>query len=510
MGGFADESSLVPKGAAQEALQERINELGFGAFQMLMLLSCGGMMAAEGGEILTMGSLTKLLAKEWDLSPFMKGFMVSLVYVGFAFGNLISGNLGDRYGRRPTILLAYVFVGVFGMLCSIAQNPAAMTILRFFVGIGVGCGFPCVFSLIPEVCPTHIRGAVSSCMIGFMTIGELWASLGVLFIDPTLGNENEAWRNLCRWSAIPPFCFLLFSIPFLFESPLLLARQGRQEELRHVLTKMAFFNRMPDRPFMPEGDTPLAAPVEAQLSVLPPPPPTFSWWASANKIFTGRYAVTSTVLFVAAFAKDFSYFGLNYVFPQYFQALTAQHPSWDLSTGDEMVICSLVAMPGVALAVAITQSKSISNINFLTGVAFAAGLGACGLLRGLPGMLHNISACVVKLLTLCYFIADIVYTTEVFPTSFRTTAVGICISFGRLGSISSPIVFQLTEVYGGFNPFWIIIICLMWFVAVCGRLFLTIETKGQTLADDSLPGEDGIADVSYGATAKGKLTEDGA
>jgi hypothetical protein len=39
-------------------LQARIDESGFGPFQLLMLLLTGGIMFAEGAEMLVMGSIT--------------------------------------------------------------------------------------------------------------------------------------------------------------------------------------------------------------------------------------------------------------------------------------------------------------------------------------------------------------------------------------------------------------------------------------------------------------------
>lgn len=499
MVGFAEDTHLAP-GSAQEAVQNHINELGFGKFQILMLLATGGMMMSEGAEVLIMGSVTKMLGREWALSAFVKGFMTSMVYVGFALGNLFAGSLGDRFGRRPTLLLAYAVVGSFGMFTSFANNPVTMVCLRFIVGIGVGLGFPCVFSLIPEVVPMHLRGAVSSAMIGFMPLGELWASLGVLILDPDL-LQPHAWRWLCRWSAFPSLLFFLFGSRYLWESPLILTRQGREEELNEMLSSVAAWNgRKPGSRIELAG---VGAPdaLAAEAGAQQDQAQAYSWKASASKVFSDRYRTTSLVLFMANFAKDFSYFGLNYVFPQYFQRLNRLHPSLHLSAGGEMVITSLVAFPGVALAVWATQSKLCGNITLLTSLASATGFAAVGLLSFFPEQMHLVCVILVKLLSLAYLIA-VVVNMEVFPTSIRTTAIGICTCFGRAGSISAPIVFQLSVKAGGYDPFWLLIITVMWIVALGASSFLTIETKGKFLADEA-PG----ADLSYGSASKSKLPQ---
>merc|ERR1719198_130566 len=138
-----------------------------------------------------MGSISTLLHDEWELSPFQRGFMVSVVFIGFAVGNIISGKIGDNFGRRPSILLAYALIGTFGMLTAFSSGPGTMTSLRFMVGVGCGIGFPSVYSLIPEVCPTHMRGIISAIMIGFMPGGELFAAFLVYWIDPNLEQTTE-------------------------------------------------------------------------------------------------------------------------------------------------------------------------------------------------------------------------------------------------------------------------------------------------------------------------------
>eukprot|EP00928_Gymnodinium_smaydae_P034346 TRINITY_DN24360_c1_g4_i2.p1 TRINITY_DN24360_c1_g4~~TRINITY_DN24360_c1_g4_i2.p1 ORF type:complete len:118 (+),score=18.56 TRINITY_DN24360_c1_g4_i2:83-436(+) len=80
-------------------VQAKIDEIGFGAFQLLTLLLAGGLMLAEGAEVLVMGSITTLLKGHWELSALLRGTMVAVVFIGFAAGNLLSGYIGDRFGK---------------------------------------------------------------------------------------------------------------------------------------------------------------------------------------------------------------------------------------------------------------------------------------------------------------------------------------------------------------------------------------------------------------------------
>ncbi|CAD7948179.1 unnamed protein product [Amoebophrya sp. A120] len=176
-------------------LQTEIDRLGFGTSQILMIVLCGGIMFAEGSEMLVMGSITTLLHGHWDLTPILRGTMVSIVFVGFCVGNLLSGTIGDRYGRRRSILLSYLMIGIFGLATAYAVNATSMIFLRFLVGVGCGIGFPSVYTMIPEVCPMKIRSGANTLMIGVMPLGELFASIGVWLIDPNL-NQSQKYCDI--------------------------------------------------------------------------------------------------------------------------------------------------------------------------------------------------------------------------------------------------------------------------------------------------------------------------
>ena len=62
--------------------------------------------------------------------------IVSSLFVGFAIGQLIVGPLSDTYGRRPVILVGYLFFIAGCILSIVASDLTAMLIGRFLQGIG--------------------------------------------------------------------------------------------------------------------------------------------------------------------------------------------------------------------------------------------------------------------------------------------------------------------------------------------------------------------------------------
>jgi putative MFS transporter len=477
------------------ALQARIDESGFGPFQILMLVLTGGIMFAEGAEMLVMGSITTLLHDHWELNALVRGAMVSIVFVGFSVGNLLSGMIGDQRGRKASILLAYLLIGGFGLLTSTAWSPAVMVTLRFFVGVGCGVGFPSVYSLIPEVCPTHMRGIISAIMIGFMPGGELFAALLVYAIDPNLEQTTEhcelgydaaqwvegytrcSWRSLCFYSALPAFAFFTLSLIALRESPHFLMGRGRTEEAEQVLSQIDSWNHWPSPP--PKRE-PLKPSEEAAKAETNDP-------GALAVMRSPKFFVTTCFMCLAHFTKDFSVFGLAYVFPQYFKG------SGKATVAHHLIVTALLAIPGVALAVLVMRTPWVGHITAMRSAAALTALAALGMLEVSPEALAVPCAYALKFLSLVFFIITVIYTAEVFPSKYRNTSVGLCTALGRVGSISAPLLFELSMDWsdGSFDIFLTTVAAFMSFIAAAAGMALSIETKGKALAV-------GVAD--YGST----------
>lgn len=470
-----------------EELQTRIDEVGFGFFQVVALIMTGGIMFSEGSEMIIMGSITTLLHDRWELSAFLRGFMVSVVFIGFAVGNLISGKIGDHFGRRPAILLAYALIGTFGLLTAVSFGPATMTSLRFIVGVGCGIGFPSVYAMIPEVCPKHLRGVTKSLMIGFMPLGEAFGAIGVILIDKNLtgsstlnsgtagdipGNHVQpTWRGLCEYSAMPAFFFFVLASCFLYESPHFLRSSGRAEELNKVLSAMDRYNSW-------GGGVTGCFPERLRKDSVEKAVEPFSWQAAVASLFGDQYLCVVLVLFIAHFTKDFGNFGLSYAFPQYFAMLAGER----FSVGHEMLICSLLATPGVLLAALVMHAQVVGKVGFMVVTSGLCGVMALGLLESSPINVHVPSAFMLKILVSSYFIATVIFTAESFPVQIRNTALGICTCVGRLGSILAPIFFELSaNWFGGFDAFWVALSILMIATAVFSEYFLSHYAADEVL-----------------------------
>lgn len=500
----------IPKTPATKAVAHAVEELGFGLYQLLPLFLTGGIFLAEGAEMLIMGSITSLLHRHWGLDPVVRGGMVSIVFIGFSAGNFVSGQIGDRFGRRASILLSYFMIAFFGFATACSggpRRPALMLCLRFFVGAGCGIGFPAAYSLMPEVAPSHWRSSLSTLMIGFMPLGELIGALVVLFVDPELDNSARgcsssyypsmalqepeicAWRTLCEMSAIPAFFFLILACRFLDESPQFLASSGRYDECEQVLRRMAALNggrldveRLRSAFGATQGESPES------------PSRSYSFLSAVHLLWE-HYCSIAAFMCLAHVAKDFSVFGLSYMLPQYFAFLKG------LVAGVELLVVATLALPGVALTYLCSRVQGVSLVYLLSGSGALGSLFALGMLQGVPVSLAAPAAYLVKIFAMSFFVFTVAYTAAAFPTHVRQTAVGFCTAAGRMGSISAPLVFELSKsLTGSFDFFIGSLIFLLTLVAICAPLALpkwgAFDLEAETLKPRDEPKEYGSVQKS--------------
>jgi putative MFS transporter len=74
------------------------------------------------------------------------------------------------------------------------------------------------------------------------------------------------------------------------------------------------------------------------------------------------------------------------------------------------------------------------------------------------------------------------YTPEVFPTAVRTTGTGSSSSFGRIGSVSAPILVGLVYPVLGFLGVFAMTTTVL-LIGACVVFFLGIETRNRSLED---------------------------
>ena len=81
------------------------------------------------------------LTRALGADPAVGQLTLSVFLIGFAVSQLIYGPLGDRFGRRPILLVGLVVYVVASIACALAESIEALIVLRFFQALGA-CAAP--------------------------------------------------------------------------------------------------------------------------------------------------------------------------------------------------------------------------------------------------------------------------------------------------------------------------------------------------------------------------------
>ncbi|HUP17706.1 MAG TPA: MFS transporter [Acidimicrobiia bacterium] len=150
--------------------------------------------------------------------------------VGTVIGSFLWGWMGDRVGRRASILLAgvvFIATAICGSMPSFAWNLA----MCFIMGLGVGGMLPITFALMAETIPARHRGWLMVLIGGDIAGAYIITSWLAAELLPTFG-----WRVLWLLGA-PTGVALILLNRWIPESPRYLLAHGREEEARSVMAR---------------------------------------------------------------------------------------------------------------------------------------------------------------------------------------------------------------------------------------------------------------------------------
>jgi putative MFS transporter len=149
---------------------------------------------------------------------------------GTVIGSFLWGWLGDRIGRRASILLAaMIFIGT--AICGSMPSAYVNFVMCFVMGLGVGGMLPITFAILAETIPARHRGWLMV-LIGGDVAG---AYIITSWLASTVGAPDSfGWRIL--WLlGLPTGVLLILLNRWIPESPRFLLANGRDEEARAIM-----------------------------------------------------------------------------------------------------------------------------------------------------------------------------------------------------------------------------------------------------------------------------------
>jgi SHS family lactate transporter-like MFS transporter len=166
--------------------------------------------------------MLKAIGEEFGASIEQVSAALFLTLAARPFGALVFGWLGDRFGRRPVLMVVILLFSVFSGLSGLATSLPQLLLIRACFGFAMGGEWGLGASLVMETIPARARGFISGLLQAGYPTGYFLASLVYYLFFDAIG-----WRAMF-FIGIAPALFVLFIRMRVEESPTFEARRGQR------------------------------------------------------------------------------------------------------------------------------------------------------------------------------------------------------------------------------------------------------------------------------------------
>lgn len=446
------------------SISSRIESWPFSKFHRRLLVIGGLGYSFDAMDAAVLAFILPVLRATWSLTSVQTGVLGSATYIGYFFGALLAGALGDLIGRRRVMMVALAIYSAASLVSAMTHMWPTFLVARIFAGLGTGAESAIIAPYLAEFVARRYRGSFVGSLAGFFSFGFVAAALlGYLIVPAT----PEGWRIVLVITALP-VVMLLWWRRVLPESPRWLESRGRHDEAQAIVGRI-------ETELLATGYTlEQADPAAREESALQEAPAKGSFLTNFKALWIGKQARVTAMTWAMWLAITFSY----YSFFTWIPGLLMQHGMSITKSFAYSLAIYIAQVPGYFSAAwfneKIGRQATIASYMVLGGIAAMA-----------MTMTRTNEAIMVAGICLSFFMNGTyagvyAYTSEVFPTAIRTTGVGIASAVGRIGAIVSPIlVGYIFPVLGFGGVFGVTTAVLL--AGALAVLIMGIKTKGLSL-----------------------------
>ncbi|KAF8856750.1 general substrate transporter [Acephala macrosclerotiorum] len=413
--------------------------------------------------------------------------IVSLLQAGCFFGALGAAPIGDKIGRKPTLILTGVVFCIGSLMQTVSMgNAGVMFAGRVIGGLGVGAAIMVIPVYIAEASPPLIRGRLVGLYEIIAQAGTctgFWINYGVdLHVAPT----SMQWRIPFAVQLIPGILLVVCMI-LLPESPRWIARYRDQDSACRVLATLR--NLPPDHEYVVDEIHAIKHQVERERLAINGE----GLFAELREpILPGnRWRITlGVMLFV--FQQMAGSNAINYYSPRIFKSigLVGQNTVL-LSTG----VYGLVRFAAVCISMWWLVDRIGRTKLLMSGGAVAAfAMWFLGVFVKLSPPLTTstyvtpageAAAAMIYIyaVAFCFSWAGIpfIYASEIFPLRIRSVGMAICIATHWLMNfvIARSVPYMISNIT--FGTYFVFATCIT--LSIPFVYFLVPETKGFALEE---------------------------
>lgn len=152
----------------------------------------------EGLDIQSMGVAAPKLVRAFGLRSSELGLVLSASILGMMIGAAVGGRLSDRVGRKTTLILSTLTLGLFSLMTTLAWDQRSLVIMRLITGLGLGGVFPTLIAMVSEATLSKARVTALGLMYcGLPAGGAIIALVGAAAV-------SAGWRSVFYLGGLGP------------------------------------------------------------------------------------------------------------------------------------------------------------------------------------------------------------------------------------------------------------------------------------------------------------------
>lgn len=396
---------------AEEKLRIKIEQAPLSLYQIGIVALCFLLNMNDGIDVLLVSFTASDIVNEFGLTKSKLGFIFSSGLVGMTLGCFSIAPLGDKLGRRKIFLfsLSCITLGMFGMYIS----PAYWLLLvsRFITGLGIGGILPTMATIVSEYSNNRTRDFNVGLIQGGWPLGAILTGIFCTWAIPEFG-----WRFTYLITGLAALVLLIATWAVMPESIPFLSRMQPANALKTIngqliKMKLSEIEALPDKQIVQD---------------------TFQW----KEVLTREYKKSTIRLWVGIFFGFLTLYTLMSWVPTIakdagmpFELATYVGMALNLGAFVGVVIMggfvtkvgsrlTLLSFMVIAFILMIIYSRFTMTYYYMMGLIFLLGFFVQG-----------------------GFNAYFPTATRIYPSSIRSTGIGLAFGIGRVGAILGPFLF---------------------------------------------------------------------
>jgi AAHS family 4-hydroxybenzoate transporter-like MFS transporter len=387
-------------------IEHALENQRLGGLQIRVAVICGLIQMCDGYDVGSIGWAVPSLTHAWHVVP--SAFALAFLWsnIGVMAGALLAGPIGDRFGRKPLLMMSVALFGIASLASAVAPSLGVLAGTRFFTGVGIAGGFAGTVALTGDYTPQRRRAMMI--MLTF-TGAPIGGFVGGLVVSLLL-HEGFGWPIIFVIGGVFPLVLLAITSRWLPESPrFLVARANLAAHDRALLQRLAI------APSMGEAQT---------VDVARGNP--------IRMLFGEGYALQTTLLWIIFFCSLLDLFLFIFWLPEVLHLI-------GMTPAQAVFATSLYPLGGIVAVLYLGWAIDRFGAHRSLAAHYAAGIVFIAVIA-LAAMPYFALLAVVFLSGLTVIGSQTGLNAacgKLYPARMRTSGYGFATGIGRLGGIAA-------------------------------------------------------------------------